>query len=121
MSRRTSFTGTAAGRRRERRANLQTSAASSAEVMHKPTPSRAVLTLKRTVKRTDATAAPVQLNTLAKTAFSIVRDYKLQIVRASYLYQHEFKRKPLVEGATCLPEVAIYRAGHRKSDNITAR
>lgn len=24
-------------------------------------------------------------------------------------------------GSCCLPEVAIYRAGHRKSDNITAR
>lgn len=24
-------------------------------------------------------------------------------------------------GSMCLPEVALYRAGHRKSDNITAR
>lgn len=64
MSRRTAFTGTAAGRRRERRANLQTSAASSAEVMHKPTPSRAVLTLKRSSNRVEKAVTPLDLTAL---------------------------------------------------------
>lgn len=71
------------------------------------------------VKRAGYSPAPLKF--LALNALSAVREYKMQIVRASYLYQHEFKRKPLIEGAMCLPEVAHYAAGHRKSENITAR
>lgn len=47
MTRRTQFTGSAAGRRRERRAHLQSEASSSSEVMHRPTPNRVVLQCKR--------------------------------------------------------------------------
>lgn len=47
MTRRTQFTGSAAGRRRERRAHLQSEASVSAEVLHRPTPSRVVLQCKR--------------------------------------------------------------------------
>ncbi|MGG4624008.1 hypothetical protein ACLPHD_06500 [Serratia odorifera] len=65
--------------------------------------------------------SPAPLKFIARNAFSLAREYKMQIVRASFLYQYEFKRKPLVDGPACLPEVALYRAGHRKSDNITAR
>lgn len=47
MTRRTAFNGSAAGRRRERRASLQSEASSSSEVMHRPTESRVVLSCKR--------------------------------------------------------------------------
>jgi hypothetical protein len=49
MTRRTQFTGSAAGRRRERRAGLQSEASNSSEVMHRPTPNRVVLQCKRRV------------------------------------------------------------------------
>ncbi len=64
------------------------------------------------VKRAGYSPAPLKF--LARNAISAVRDYKMQIVRASYLYQYEFKRKPMIEGAMCLPEVAMFAAGFRK-------
>ncbi|MNL64209.1 hypothetical protein D3C87_1884020 [compost metagenome] len=68
------------------------------------------------VKRAGYSPAPLKF--LARNAISAVRDYKMQIVRASYLYQYEFKRKPMIEGAMCLPEVAMFAAGFR-SENYT--
>lgn len=47
MTRRTQFSGSASDRRRERRAHLQSEASVSAEVSHRPTPSRVVLQCKR--------------------------------------------------------------------------
>lgn len=47
MTRRTVFAGSAAGRRRERRAHLQSEASVSAEVLHRPTPGRVELQCKR--------------------------------------------------------------------------
>lgn len=47
MTRRTQFTGSAAGRRRERRAHLQSEVSVSSEVMHRPTPGRVVLQCQR--------------------------------------------------------------------------
>ena len=43
MSRKTEFKGTAASRRRARRANLQSQEAISSDKLHRPTPSRVVL------------------------------------------------------------------------------
>ncbi|EAB7816815.1 antitermination protein, partial [Salmonella enterica subsp. enterica serovar Kentucky] len=40
MTRRTAFNGSAAGRRRERRAALQNETTASSEVLHRPTLSR---------------------------------------------------------------------------------
>ncbi|MCM5040514.1 antitermination protein N, partial [Escherichia coli] len=40
MSRKTEFKGTAASRRRARRANLQSQKAISSDKLHRPTPSR---------------------------------------------------------------------------------
>jgi hypothetical protein len=31
------------------------------------------------------------------------------------------RQKEVEGGAVCLPEVALYAAGHRKSNNVTAR
>ncbi|EBR0345106.1 antitermination protein, partial [Salmonella enterica subsp. enterica serovar Bareilly] len=46
MTRRTTFNGSAAGRRRERRAALQNAVTASSEVMHRPTLSRAQIQAK---------------------------------------------------------------------------
>lgn len=46
MSRKTEFKGTAASRRRARRANLQSQEAISSDKLHRPTPSRVVLQCK---------------------------------------------------------------------------
>ncbi|EEW3654549.1 antitermination protein N [Escherichia coli] len=90
MSRKTEFKGTAASRRRERRANLQSQEAISSDKLHMPTPSRAVLQCKR------------------KPA-----------MRAEVITLTTLHRK--YEGSTCLPNVAIYAAGYRKSKQLTAR
>ena len=47
MSRKTEFKGTAASRRRARRANLQSQEAISSDKLHRPTPSRVALQCKR--------------------------------------------------------------------------
>lgn len=47
MSRKTEFKGTAASRRRARRANLQSQESISSDKLHRPTPSRVVLQCKR--------------------------------------------------------------------------
>ncbi|WP_145525321.1 hypothetical protein [Yersinia rohdei] len=57
--------------------------------------------------------SPAPLRSIARTAFGLVKAYKMQIIRASYLFEYEFKRKPVIEGGLCLPEVARFAAGHR--------
>ncbi|OCJ30606.1 hypothetical protein A6U95_06820 [Serratia sp. 14-2641] len=59
--------------------------------------------------------SPAPLKFLVADAFWLAKEYKMQILRASYLYQNEFKRKPVIEGPACLPQVALYNAGHRKT------
>ena len=90
MSRRTAFNGSSAARRRERRAHLQSEAAISSEVMHRPTPARVELQCKRKPKM------------------------RAEVVTITSQVQH-------YEGSCCLPEVAIFAAGHRKSERVTAR
>ena len=64
---------------------------------------------------------PKPLILVAAAARRQVINYKNRIIRATYLYMHEFNRKPIVEGPTCLPEVMLYQAGHRKSVSVSAR
>lgn len=90
MSRKTEFKGTAASRRRARRANLQSQEAISSDKLHRPTPSRVVLQCKL---KPAMRAEVITLTTLT-------RKY---------------------EGSTCLPNVALYAAGYRKSKQLTAR
>jgi len=47
MTRRTSFNGSASGRRRERRAALQNEVTASSDALHRPTESRVQLQCKR--------------------------------------------------------------------------
>jgi len=105
MTRRTQFSGSASGRRRERRAHLQSEASVSTEVMHRPTPSRVVLQCKRPAA--DRVVKAVDTET----------DYHKQILAGAAKYIGND-----IDSAMCLPQVAIFSAGYRKSkDNVTAR
>lgn len=105
MTRRTQFSGSASGRRRERRAHLQSEASVNAEVMHRPTPSRVVLQCKRPAA--DRVVKAVDTDT----------DYHKQILAGAAKYIGND-----IDSAMCLPQVAIFSAGYRKSkDNLTAR
>lgn len=97
MTRRTQFAGSAAGRRRERRAGLQSEASVSAEVLHRPTPSRVVLQCKR--KPVDVVSKAVDTET----------EYHKQIRAGAAKYMGSE-----IESGMCIPQVALYQAGHRK-------
>ena len=63
---------------------------------------------------------PAAVKFVAQDAIWQRNEYKRQIERASIVYQHEFKRSPMDNGI-CIPGVAIYAAGFRKSNSVTAR
>lgn len=84
MTRRTEFKGSSAARRRARRAEWQSQESVSSEVMHRPTPSRAVLLCKR----------KSCMKSEVVTITSMVSKY---------------------EGSCCLPDVALFAAGHRNT------
>ncbi|HIH4880387.1 TPA: antitermination protein N [Citrobacter braakii] len=90
MTRRTSFNGSASGRRRERRAALQNEVTASSEALHRPTESRVQLQCKR----------KPSMRSEVVTITTMVSQYS---------------------GSTCLPDVALYSAGHRRSKSVTAR
>ena len=90
MTRRTSFNGSASGRRRERRAALQNEVTASSEALHRPTESRVQLQCKR----------KPSMRSEVVTITTMVSQYS---------------------GSTCLPDVALYSAGHRNTKQITAR
>jgi len=82
MTRRTQFSGSASGRRRERRAHLQSEASVNAELMHRPTPSRVVLQCKRPV--TDRVVKAVDTDT----------EYHKQILVGAAMYvEHRISTK----------------------------
>ena len=120
MTRRTSFNGSAAGRRRERRAALQNAETSSVEVMHRPTLSRAQLQAKGTHHTPGSVEEATPIKFVAQDVDWNCEEYKRQIERAAIVYSNEFGHKPL-DGGMCLPEVALFAAGHRNSKNVTAR
>lgn len=127
MTRRTQFKGTSRARRRERLkakalANgvLAREEAISSEVMHRPTLSRAQIQAKgkhETPKRIEDAKS---LQFMAKDAFWQLEEYRRNLERAAIVYANEFGHKP-PETGVCLPDVAIYAAGHRKCGQITAR
>ncbi|EAC0345109.1 antitermination protein [Salmonella enterica subsp. enterica serovar Newport] len=127
MTRRTQFKGTSRARRRERLkakalANgvLAREEAISSEVMHRPTLSRAQIQAKgkhETPKRIEDAKS---LQFMAKDAFWQLEEYRRNLERAAIVYANEFGHKP-PETGVCLPDVALYAAGHRKSKQITAR
>ncbi|EBF9714699.1 antitermination protein [Salmonella enterica subsp. enterica serovar Hadar] len=127
MTRRTQFKGTSRARRRERLkakalANgvLAREEAISSEVLHRPTLSRVQIQAKgkhETPKRIEDAKS---LQFMAKDAFWQLEEYRRNLERAAIVYANEFGHKP-PETGVCLPDVALYAAGHRKSKQITAR
>ncbi|EBW6273599.1 antitermination protein [Salmonella enterica subsp. enterica serovar Newport] len=127
MTRRTQFKGTSRARRRERLkakalANgvLAREEAISSEVMHRPTLSRAQIQAKgkhETPKRIEDAKS---LQFMAKDAFWQLEEYRRNLERAAIVYANEFGHKP-PETGVCLPDVALYAAGHRNCGQITAR
>lgn len=94
-------------RRREARAEKQSAwkKANPLLVGVKATPVRQVLTLNR------------QAMSRVDKAVETETEYRKQIVAAAAKYIG-----PEIEsGSICLPQVALYSAGHRKSDVISAR
>lgn len=120
MTRRTAFNGSAAGRRRERRAALQNETTASSEVLHRPTLSRVQIQAKgkhETPKRIEDAKS---LQFMAKDAFWQLEEYRRNLELAAIVYANEFGHKP-PETGVCLPDVALYAAGHRKCRQVTAR
>lgn len=120
MTRRTSFNGSASGRRRARRAALQNVVTASSEVMHRPTLSRAQIQAQgkhETPRRIDD-ATPIKF--VAQDAVWRREEYKRNLERAAVVYGNEFGHKP-IESGVCLPDVALYAAGYRTSKSVTAR
>lgn len=128
MTRRTAFKGSSAARRRERlkaKAIAQGVEAReeviSSEKLHRPTLSRAQIQAKgnhETPKRIED-AKPIKF--MVQDALWQMEEYKRNLERAAIVYANEFGRKQDVSGAVCLPQVALFAAGHRKSNNVTAR
>lgn len=98
MTRRTQFTGSAAGRRRERRAHLQSEVSSSSEVMHRPIPNRVALQCKRPAA--DRVVKAVDTET----------EYHKQILAGAAKYVGGD-----IESGVCMPKVFLYQAGFRSS------
>lgn len=127
MTRRTQFKGTSRARRRERLkakalANgvLAREEAITSEVLHRPTLSRVQIQAKgkhETPKRIEDAKS---LQFMAKDAFWQLEEYRRNLERAAIVYANEFGHKP-PETGVCLPDVALYAAGHRKCGQITAR
>lgn len=120
MTRRTSFNGSASGRRRERRAALQSELTSSTDILHRPTLSRA----QKQAQGSHFTPACIEdatpIKFVAQDAVWQQQEYKRHLERAAVLYANEFGNKSM-ESGMCLPEVAIFAAGHRRSKQVTAR
>ncbi|EAA7383399.1 antitermination protein [Salmonella enterica] len=127
MTRRTQFKGTSRARRRERLkakalANgvLAREEAITSEVLHRPTLSRVQIQAKgkhETPKRIEDAKS---LQFMAKDAFWQLEEYRRHLERAAIVYANEFGHKP-PETGVCLPDVALYAAGHRKCRQVTAR
>ena len=67
-----------------------------------------------------ASYEPSPIKFVAQDAVWQRQEYKRQIERAAVVYSNEFGHRPL-ESGMCLPDVAIYAAGHRKGKQVTAR
>lgn len=120
MTRRTAFNGSASGRRRERRAAVQSAVAVSAENMHRPTLSRAQVQAKGQHHTPQSIEDATPIKFVAQDAVWQRQEYKLQLERAAIIYGNEFGHKAM-ESGMCLPDVALYSAGHRSSKSVTAR
>ncbi|HFL4069123.1 TPA: antitermination protein [Escherichia coli] len=120
MTRRTAFNGSASGRRRERRAALQNEITASSAVLHRPTLSRAQIQAKGTHETPERIEDAKPIKFMAQDVIWQQKEYRRNLERAAIVYANEFgHRQP--ETGVCLPNVALYAAGYRKSKQLTAR
>lgn len=120
MSRRTAFNGSASGRRRERRAALQSELTNSTDTLHRPTLSRAQKQAQGSHSTPSSINDATPIKFVAQDAAWQAQEYKLQLERAAIIYGNEFGHKAM-ESGMCLPDVAIYAAGYRNSKPVSAR
>lgn len=105
MTRKTHYSGSAASRRRVARASLQSEASKSSQQLHRPTKSRAVLSLHRDV-----------VSRVTK-AVNTETEYRQQLIAKAA----EYNIPEMPTGSTCLPGVNLYYAGYRQSVSVSAR
>lgn len=120
MSRRTSFNGSASGRRRERRTALQSELTKSTDTLHRPTLSRAQKQAQGSHSTPSSIEAATPIKLVAQAAKYQQDEYKRHLERAAIVFGHEFGHAQM-ESGMCLPDVAIFAAGHRRSKQVTAR
>lgn len=92
MTRRTAFTGSSAGRRRERRAALQNAVTASTETLHRPTLSRAQIqaTGSHFTPASLEEATPIKF--VAQDAEWEREEYMRNLERAAILYSNELRQ-----------------------------
>lgn len=110
-------------RRRERRKEKREAWLKANPLLAGVNSSRGKAPLKACDKALEARPAyePVPIKFIVQDAFWQLEEYKRNIERAAIVYANEFGRKQDVSGAVCLPEVALFAAGHRTSKQVTAR
>lgn len=121
------FAGNAKTRRHERLkakalANgvLAREEAISSEVLHRPTLSRAQIQAKGTHETPERIEDAKPIKFMAQDVIWQQKEYRRNLERAAIVYANEFGHKQ-PETGVCLPNVAIYAAGYRKSKQLTAR
>ncbi|HCP1470207.1 TPA: antitermination protein [Escherichia coli] len=127
MTRRTQFKGNSRSRRRERLkakalANgvLAREEAISSEVLHRPTLSRAQIQAKGTHETPERIEDAKPIKFMAQGVIWQQKEYRRNLERAAIVFANEFGHKQ-PETGVCLPNVALYAAGYRKSKQLTAR
>ena len=127
MTRRTAFKGSSAARRRER---LKAQAIAhgveareeviSSEKLHRPTLSRAQIQAKGKHETPERIEDAKPIKFMAQDVIWQQKEYRRNLERAAIVYANEFGHKQ-PEPGVCLPDVALYAAGYRKSKQLTAR
>ena len=127
MTRRTAFKGSSAARRRER---LKAQAIAhgveareeviSSEKLHRPTLSRAQIQAKGKHETPERIEDAKPIKFMAQDVIWQQKEYRRNLERAAIVFANEFGHKQ-PETGVCLPNVALYAAGYRKSKQLTAR
>lgn len=92
MTRKTAFTGSSAGRRRERRAALQNSVTASSETLHRPTLSRAQIQAQGSHFTPASLEEATPIKFVAMDAEWECAEYKRNLERAAILYSNELRQ-----------------------------
>ena len=92
MTRRTAFTGSSAGRRRERRAALQNAVTASTETLHRPTLSRAQIQAKGSHFTPASLEEATPIKFVAQDAEWEREEYMRNLERAAILYSNELRQ-----------------------------